>query len=124
MIRLEAWKHIRKKANEKGIHVDFVGGFNDHCHCLISMTNTQSCDFVMQAIKGESSKYINSVLLPNSKFGWQDGYYAVAVANHRIDQVRNYIKNQEQHHSRIYFKDEYEAMLNRYGFQSNSLSFE
>lgn len=46
--------HIKENAKQKGIHVDFVNGYEDHCHCLISLGINQSVEKVMQLIKGES----------------------------------------------------------------------
>ena len=49
------WKHIKDNANSKGIYIDYVNGFEDHCHCLISMGFNQNIEKIMQLIKGESS---------------------------------------------------------------------
>ena len=62
------WNHIRENAVKKDIFVDFVNGFEDHCHCLISLGVNQSVDKVMQLIKGESSFWINKKQPFISKF--------------------------------------------------------
>ncbi len=115
--RLELWKHIRQHGLENEIHVDFVGGWIDHCHCLVSLKSNQSPEFVMKMLKGESSRFVNRDHLGAEGFGWQDGYYAAAVQFDRINQVREYIKNQESHHGKQSFTDEYEALLLKSGFQ-------
>jgi REP element-mobilizing transposase RayT len=97
------WNHIKENAKQKGIHVDFVNGYEDHCHCLISLGINQSVEKVMQLIKGESSYWINKNpnLFPNLKgkrFEWQSEFFALSVSESILKRVRNYIKNQEAHH--------------------------
>ena len=100
-LRSKVWSHIRENAQEKGIFVDFVNGYSDHCHCLVSMGVDQTIQKVIQLIKGESSFWINKNKLTTEKFEWQDEYFAVSVSESGIDRVRDYIKRQEEHHSRI-----------------------
>jgi putative transposase len=105
------WSHIRENSISKGIYVDFVNGYEDHCHCLISLNINQCIEKVMQQIKGESSFWINKnkELFPNlngRKFEWQEEYYASSVSESALDRIRNYIKNQEQHHKRKSFGEE------------------
>lgn len=71
----------------------------------------------MQLIKGESSFWINKNELTKSKFEWQDEYFAVSVSESIIDKVRNYIKNQESHHSKKTFQEEYDEFISKYGFE-------
>jgi len=70
----------------------------------------------MQLIKGESSFWINKQGLTKEKFEWQDEYFAVSVSESMIDKVREYIKNQEEHHSKKTFQQEYDEFINKYGF--------
>ena len=111
------WNHIRENAKEKGIHIDFINGYSDHCHCLISLGVDQTIQKVMQLIKGESSFWMNNLKLILDKFEWQDEYFAVSVSESVVDRVRNYIKNQEQHHSKKTFDEEYNEFIIKYGFQ-------
>lgn len=116
-LRQKVWQHIRENAKEKGIYIDFINGYSDHCHCLISLGADQSIQKVMQLIKGESSFWINKNELTKSKFEWQDEYFAVSVSESIIDKVRNYIKNQESHHSKKTFQEEYDEFISKYGFE-------
>ena len=116
------WKHIKENAIQKGIYIDFINGYEDHCHCLISLNINQSIDKVMQLIKGESSFWINknSHLFPNlkgRKFEWQDEYFALSVSESVVYKVRNYIKNQEVHHKKKTFKEECDAIIEKYNIQ-------
>jgi REP element-mobilizing transposase RayT len=76
----------------------------------------------MQIIKGESSFWINKQeefkpILKEKKFEWQDEYFAVSVSESIVDKVRNYIKNQEVHHSKKSFQKEYDEFIDKCGFQ-------
>ena len=116
-LRKKVWKHISDNAKEKGIYIDFINGYDDHCHCLISLGVDQTIQKVMQLIKGESSFWINKNKLTSAKFEWQDEYFAVSISQSVIDRVRNYIKNQEEHHNKKTFEHEYDELINIYGFE-------
>ena len=110
-IRQKVWIHIKENAIKKGIYVDFVNGYSDHCHCLVSLGADQTMQKVMQLIKGESSFWINKEQLTQEKFQWQSEYFAVSVSESSINRVRNYIKNQERHHSKKTFQEEYDEFI-------------
>lgn len=116
-LREKMWKHIKENGKEKGIFIDFVNGYSDHCHCLVSLKSDQTIQKVIQMIKGESAFWFNNQNFILEKFGWQDEYFAVSVSESVIENVRNYIRNQETHHSIKSFDDEYNKMIDVYGFQ-------
>ena len=116
-LREKVWKHIRENAKEKEIFVDFINGYAEHCHCLISLGIDQTIQKTMQLIKGESAFWINKNKLTKPKFEWQDEYFAVSVSESILDKVRNYIKNQEDHHTRKTFQEEYDEFMVKYGFE-------
>lgn len=116
-IRSKVFEHIRANAREKGIFIDFINGYVDHVHCLISLGSDQTIAGVMQAIKGESSFWINKNGLTKARFAWQEEYFVVSVATSEIDRVRNYIENQEEHHKGVSFDQEFEAFLVKAGFE-------
>jgi len=113
-LREKVWKHIIDNAKEKGIFIDFINGYADHCHCLISLGVDQK---IMQLIKGESSYWINKNKLTKKKFEWQDDYFAVSVSESVVNKVRDYIKNQESHHKKKTFQEEYDEIISKFGFQ-------
>ena len=115
-LRTTMWKHIRENAKKKGIFIDFVNGYQEHCHCLVSLGDDQTMRQIMQLLKGESSYQINKEQLLKDKFEWQDEYFAVSVSESHIDIIRNYIKNQEDHHSRKTWEVEYNELIEKYGF--------
>ncbi len=71
---------------------------------------------IMQLIKGESSYWINKNELTSQKFEWQDEYFAVSVSKSGLDAVRKYIHNQEEHHRKKSFQEEYEEFIKNYNF--------
>ncbi len=116
-IRQKVFQHIRENAKEKGIFIDFINGYVEHVHCLVSLGTDQTIEKIMQLIKGESSYWINKNSLCKEKFAWQDDYFVVSVSENVIDNVREYIKNQEIHHKEKNFEGEFETFLKRAGFQ-------
>ncbi|MDG1278519.1 MAG: IS200/IS605 family transposase [Algoriphagus sp.] len=116
-LRLTVWNHIRENAHSKGIFVDFINGYSDHCHCLVSLGTAQTIEKIMMLLKGESAFWINKNKLTREKFEWQDEYFAVSVSESAIDKVRDYIKNQEDHHRTKAFQEEYEEFIVKFGFQ-------
>lgn len=72
--------HIRENAREKGIHIDFLNGYLEHVHCLVSLGTDQTLEKIMQLIKGESSFWINKNGLTKTHFAWQDEYFVASVS--------------------------------------------
>ena len=116
-IRKKVFDHIRENSKTKNIHLDFVNGHIDHVHCLISLNQEQTIAKVVQLIKGESSFWINKNNLCKEKFEWQDDYFAVSVSESGVNKVREYIKNQEEHHAKKTFQQEYDEFMEKYGFE-------
>jgi putative transposase len=115
-IRQQVCKHIRENGLAKGIHVDFVNGHIDHVHCLISINTDQAIAKILQLLKGESAFWINKNNLCKDPFEWQDEYFAVSVSESGVNAVREYIKNQETHHAKKTFQQEYDEFMIKYGF--------
>ena len=116
-IRQQVWQHILENAREKGIFIDVVNGYADHCHCLVSLGVDQNIQKIVQLIKGEASFWINKNKLTQQKFEWQKQYFAISVSESQLTKVRNYIKNQEEHHRKKTFQEEYEEFVRKYGFE-------
>jgi REP element-mobilizing transposase RayT len=116
-IRQPLFEHIRTNAKDKKIHIDFINGHLEHVHCLISLNSGQTIDNILMLLKGESSFWINKNNLTNGKFEWQDEYFAVSVSESAINNVRDYIKNQEEHHRKKTFQEEYDEFIQKYGFE-------
>jgi len=116
-IKSKIFEHIRINAKQKSIYLDFINGCSDHVHALISMNADQSISKIAQLLKGESSHWINKNQLVKEHFAWQEEYIAVSVSYNGIDNVREYIKNQENHHRQKSFSEEWNLFIEKYGFE-------
>lgn len=92
-----------------------INGVEDHVHILIGMRPAQSLSDLMQDIKSGSSKWINDKQLTQRKFEWQAGYGAFSYNKSTVPNVIRYILNQEAHHQKITFLDEYRDFLEKFG---------
>ncbi len=115
-IRNQLFAHIRENAKKKNIYIDFINGYTDHVHVLISLNDDLSIGKIAQLIKGESSHWINQMQLTVGKFEWQDEYLAIGVGDDKLDIVRNYIAKQPEHHKKVSCADEYNKFIERFGF--------
>ena len=113
-------QHIEKNAISKYIHIDTLNCVKDHIHILVIMKPDQKLSDIIKLIKGESSHWINANKVINFKFEWQDEYFAASVSESLIDKVRNYIKNQEEHHRVKTFMDEYKDFIKKLGFEEHN----
>ena len=118
-IRPIIFNHIRENARSKGIYIDFINGYIEHVHCLISLNHDQNISRVIQLIKGESSYWINKNHLIKNQFAWQDEYMAISINPQGLNTLREYIKNQETHHRKISFAREYQKFINECSFDNN-----
>ena len=108
--------HIKENGKLKGIFIECVNGYSDHLHCLMLLNADTSISKQMQLIKGESSFWINKNKIIKGHFEWADEYFASSVSEDKLDIARAYILNQQQHHKKVTFKDEYEKFLKHFGF--------
>ena len=83
----------------------------DHIHIFIGMRPHQSVSSLIQNVKTESSKWIKNKKICASPFAWQEGYGAFSYAKSQVTDVIHYIKNQEAHHQKETFLDEYRKFL-------------
>ena len=118
-IRPAVFQHIHQNGLKKDILIDSVNGHIEHVHCLFRLKSNQTIEKVMQLLKGESSFWVNNQKLINSEFGWQDEYFAVSVSESQVEKVRNYILNQESHHKKKTFQQEYDEFIEKYGFKTS-----
>ncbi len=109
--------HIKENSIKKEIFIDTLNCVEDHIHLLISLGTEQTISKIAMLIKGESSFWANKEKLIKQKFEWQDEYIALSVSESAIDKVRQYILNQEEHHKKKTFTQEYEEFLKIHGFR-------
>lgn len=115
-IRTVIIKHIKENAKNKEIFIDTLNGYTEHLHCLLGLNADMSISKAMHLIKGESSFWINKQKITPYTFEWADEYFAVSVSESILDKVRLYISNQEEHHKKVTFNQEYEEFIRKYHF--------
>jgi REP element-mobilizing transposase RayT len=104
---------LRAKKNE----LIEIGGTNDHIHILARLSPTLAVADVIRDVKANSSKWINEQPEVKSVFEWQKGYGAFTVSYSLLGAVETYIQNQEKHHRKKSFQDEYIDLLRRHNIE-------
>ena len=94
-----------------------VNGVADHVHILLGLNPNDKISDLVRCLKKESSLFINEKKWFRGKFHWQDGYGAFSYGRSQLDNVFNYVANQEIHHKRRTFRDEYLGFLKKYNIQ-------
>jgi REP-associated tyrosine transposase len=112
--------HIKENSIRKGLFIDCLNCMEEHIHLLISLGVEQTISKIAMLIKGESSFWVNQQNIISRKFEWQDDYIALSVSESAVVNVRQYIANQEEHHKRKTFAQEYEEFLTAHGLSANN----
>jgi putative transposase len=94
-----------------------VNSMPDHIHIFIGMRPHQSISSLVQNVKTESSKWIKNNKLCKSSFAWQEGFGAFSYSKSHVDRVIRYIQNQEAHHKKEAFPDEYRRLLKAFDIE-------
>jgi len=108
MSRMRAYLGGLVKKNEATLLS--VGGTEDHVHILLTVPTTIPLAKFVQLIKGSSSKWFNEQL-PQERFAWQQGFSAFSVSRSQVGIVQRYVQNQEEHHRKRDFAEEYKTLL-------------
>lgn len=103
---------IIQNRNHKLIAINNVA---DHIHIFVGINPGQSISDLVKEIKTGSTRFINETIFKMKKFAWQDGYAAFSYSRDAIDNVYHYIMNQEEHHRKATFEEEYVKFLNDFG---------
>jgi REP element-mobilizing transposase RayT len=109
--------HIKENSIKKEIFIDCLNCVEDHIHLLVSLGTEQTIAKTAMLIKGESSFWLNKQKLIKQKFEWQEEYIALLVSESGLVKIRAYIPNQEEHHKKKTFTQEYEEFLKVHGFK-------
>ncbi|RRO18452.1 IS200/IS605 family transposase [Flavobacteriaceae bacterium 14752] len=107
----ELYKYITGIVSSQNQKMMIINGIPNHIHMLIGTKPNCNLSDLVRDIKANSSKWINSKKLVNTRFEWQSGFGAFTVGHSQVKRVVNYIKNQEKHHQRKSFKEEYIEFL-------------
>ena len=119
-----------KKSCQKDLHAYIIGIFSnygsyteaiyavsDHIHILCTLPRTISVSDLMSKVKSSSSKFMKQSGINN--FAWQNGYAVFSVSSSKVETVKTYILNQEKHHQKSTFQDEYRTFLKEYNIEYN-----
>ena len=109
--------YIGALVNTTGCQVLCVGGTENHVHTLLMFSKTETVAHVVEEMKRNSSRWIKTIDPKYEMFAWQGGYAAFSVSQSQVDNVVNYIKNQQEHHKKQSFRDEYLQFLQLYGIE-------
>lgn len=112
--RDELYKYITGIVQNNNHKMLQIGGMPDHLHLFIGMRPSQSLSDLMRQVKGESSEWVNERGLVRHRFAWQEGYGAFSYATSEIPRVIRYIQNQEAHHAKKTFVEEYSKLLREF----------
>jgi len=110
------WAYIGGIARTNDFKALAVGGIEDHIHVLLSLPVTLTVAKAIQLIKGGSSKWMNDKSDRRS-FAWQDSYGAFSIGIAQVENTIRYIHNQERHHVKLSFEDEFRGFLERHGIK-------
>lgn len=110
----ELHKYMAGIIQGKGQKSIIVNGMPDHIHAFIGLKPSMAISDLVRDIKNNSSNFINDRKWVEGKFAWQEGYGAFSYSRRDMGNVYNYILNQEEHHRRKSFREEYLDFLNEF----------
>ncbi len=114
VIRERVFKYMSGIVEELDHKSIIVNGHSDHVHLFVGLNPKQSISDLVKAVKSSSSKFINENEMIESKFEWQQGFGAFSYSKSQIENVYKYILNQEEHHKKRSFKEEYLEFLEKF----------
>jgi len=101
----------KKGKNQKSI---IVNGVSNHVHVFVGLKPSMSVSNLVRDIKNNSSNFINNSKFLQNKFSWQEGYGAFSYNHLQLNDIYQYILNQEEHHRKKTFREEYYALLKEF----------
>jgi putative transposase len=108
------WAYSAGICKKQGIFVHAIGGTEDHVHFLIQVPPAMALAKAVLAIKSNSSRWANA---EGHKLAWQQGYVAFSVSASIVPAVVRYIQNQEAHHRKMSFDEEFLVLLRKHGVE-------
>ena len=113
-IRERLFAYLGGIARENAMNALEIGGVADHVHLLLSIPASLPLSKAVQLVKGGSSHWLKATFPKMIDFAWQDGYAAFTVSWSQLDDVREYIRSQREHHRTKTFVEEYRTFLARH----------
>lgn len=113
----DLYKYITAVMQNDGHKMLAINGMPDHVHIFFGLNPVSAISDIVKDIKRASNNWINLNKKVSGKFEWQAGYGAFSYSRSQIPNVCNYIERQEEHHTKITFRDEYLALLKAFGIE-------
>ena len=112
--RNDVFKYMSGIIKNKGQKPIIANGVADHVHIFVGLKPSIALSDLVRDVKNNSTNFINDNHWINGKFSWQEGFGAFSYGHSQIETVYNYILNQEQHHSKQTFQEEYMDFLKKF----------
>ena len=113
-LRTDVHSYLAGTLNNLECPAIIVGGIEDHIHFLCRLSRTVTIADLVRDVKKASSGMLHDRSKSLAGFQWQAGYGAFSISPSHVTAVTNYIRNQEEHHRRVGFQDEYRRLLKKY----------
>ena len=113
----ELYAYIGSIIKDTGSIPIIINGVENHIHILCVLSKNIALAKLLEEIKRHSSRWIKTKSNYYSNFAWQGGYCGLSVSPSLHQRTKHYIKNQEEHHKKVTFKEEYLLFLNEYGIK-------
>lgn len=107
----DLFAYLAGTVKNQGCQLIIIGGFRNHIHLLVRKRNTLLTSDLVKELKRTSSSWLKKKGVAYGKFSWQVGYGAFSVSYWDLNKIKAYIKNQEIHHSKMSWEDEYRKLL-------------
>ena len=115
--RQELYQYIIGVIANRGHKVYAIGGMSDHIHILVSLSPKQAISELVLEVKRATSLWIKEKQFVRRQFAWQEGFGAFSYGKSQVDNVVKYIQDQENHHAKRSFRDEYVSFLKLFGIE-------
>ena len=106
------WSYTAGICKRQKVFVHAIGGMEDHIHLLLQFPATIAVSEAIKKTKANSSRWMSNEI---GKFDWQEGYGGFGVSKSNIPVVVRYVQNQERHHRKMTFEQEFIALLKKHG---------
>jgi REP element-mobilizing transposase RayT len=115
--KVELYKYISGIIRNKKHKLYAIGGIENHIHVFVSMKPDISVSEMIKELKMNSTNWINDRKFLKTKFEWQEGFGAFTYSKSQAEMVCKYILNQENHHKKMTFEEEYKKLLEKFGVE-------
>jgi len=112
--RQRLFPYMAELIRDKGSECYRIGGVEDHVHLAIRLSKTATLSKTISEAKTGTSRWLKELSLKLSDFSWQEGYGAFSISPKDLDAVIRYIDQQEAHHKKTSFQDEFRKFLKQY----------